>query len=67
MLKFLAEQLGRISQGVAINLPVVENLRRNIRSAPGKESTTTSYEHCNNTRFPYRVPKNSKRGTGFAF
>ena len=29
----LAEQLGEISEGAAVNLPVVENLCRNIRSA----------------------------------
>ena len=31
--QILAEQLGGISEGVAINLPAVENLRHNIRSA----------------------------------
>ena len=31
--QILAEQLGGISEGAAINLPAVENLRRNIRSA----------------------------------
>ena len=30
--KILAEQLGGISERAAINLPVVENLHRNIRS-----------------------------------
>ena len=55
--QILAEQLGEISEGPAINLPVVENLSRNIR----KESTTTSYKRSSNNRSPYRVPNNNKQ------
>ena len=44
-----------ISEEAVINLPAVENLHRNIHSAP-QVSTTTSYKHCSNIRSPYRVP-----------
>ena len=38
--KILVEQLAGISESSAINLPVVENLRRNIRSAHQERNLT---------------------------
>ena len=34
---------------------------------PIKDSTTTFYQHCSNTRSPYRVPSNNKRDECLTF
>lgn len=45
------EQLAKLSEGSAINLPVLEILVKYLFCTSRKKLTTFSYEHCSNTQF----------------